>query len=75
MQSGAVGEGLPLLKQAADRDPRDRDMQYHYAAALAKSGKATDAQERLRALLGGTEAFSSRADAQKLLASLNKSQP
>jgi hypothetical protein len=47
-------------------------MQYHYAAALAKSGAAAEAEARLRRLLGGADKFAGRADAEKLLASLGK---
>jgi predicted Zn-dependent protease len=72
VQEGKVEEGLKLLAGAAARAPTDSEMQYHYAAALAKSGAATDAEARLRRLLGGAEKFSSRADAEKLLETLSK---
>jgi predicted Zn-dependent protease len=72
VQEGKVEEGLKLLAEVAARAPTDGDMQYHYAAALAKSGAATDAEARLRRLLEANEKFPSRAEAEKLLASLSK---
>jgi hypothetical protein len=58
-----------------ERDPRNGDMQYHYAAALAKSGKTADAQARLGTLMAGKEEFASRSEAQELLDRLNKAHP
>jgi cellulose synthase operon protein C len=75
VQSGAVGEGLEVLERASLSDPRNGDMQYHYAAALAKAGKPADAQKRLGALLARPDEFTSRAQAQELLDRLNKAQP
>jgi tetratricopeptide (TPR) repeat protein len=72
VQDGKVEEGLKLLGDAAARSPTDGEMQYHYAAALAKSGAGADAEARLRRLLAANDKFSSRADAEKLLASLSK---
>ena len=75
VQTGSVNEALPLLARASEADPRNGDLQYHYAAALVKAGKTADAQTRLRSLMAGTAEFDSRAEAQKLLDSLNKGQP
>jgi cellulose synthase operon protein C len=75
VQSGSVTEGLELLAKASESDPRNGDLQYHYAAALAKAGKPAEAQTRIRELLAGTADFSSRAAAQELLNSLSKTQP
>jgi predicted Zn-dependent protease len=72
VQDGKVEEGLALLATVAARAPTDGEMQYHYAAALAKSGAQADAEARLRRLLAANEKFSSRAEAEKLLASLSK---
>ncbi len=72
VQEGKAEEGVKLLADAAGRAPADGDMQYHYAAALAKSGAAAEAEARLRKLLGDSEKFASRDDAEKLLASLSK---
>jgi len=75
IQNGAVTEGLSHLQRAVEGDPRNEDMQYHYAAGLAKAGKSADAQVRLSALLREKTAFSSRNEAEELLKSLNKAQP
>jgi hypothetical protein len=70
-----VAEGLKLLETAAGQVPNDGDMQYHYAAALAKAGRPGDAAIRLRALLEGGRPFASRAQAELLLAGLDKGTP
>jgi cellulose synthase operon protein C len=75
VQSGALAEGLPQLARASEKDPRNGDMQYHYAAALAKAGKPAESKTRLQALLGGKAEFGSRKDAEQLLNQLNKAQP
>jgi predicted Zn-dependent protease len=72
VQSDQVAEGLKLLETAAAQVPNDGDMQYHYAAALAKAGRPGDAATRLRSLLEGGRPFASRAQAELLLAGLNK---
>jgi predicted Zn-dependent protease len=74
VQTGSVAEGTAVLKRATEKDPRSGDMQYHYAAALAKAGKPEDATTRLQALLAGNTEFPSRKDAQELLNRLSKPQ-
>jgi putative PEP-CTERM system TPR-repeat lipoprotein len=75
VQNGAVSEGLTHLQRAAEGAPRNDDIQYHYAAGLAKAGKVADAQSRLTTLLSEKATFSSRSEAEELLKSLNKAQP
>jgi putative PEP-CTERM system TPR-repeat lipoprotein len=75
VQTGSVNEGLGLLQKCVEREPRNSDMQYHYAAALAKAGKSADAVPRLRTLLEGNAEFASRSEAEELLKRLNKAQP
>ena len=72
VNTGQVEEGLAILEKVAAQAAGNGDMQYHYAAALAKAGRQADAQARLRALLDGTPRFASRAEAELLLASLGK---
>ena len=74
VQSGQLTEGLEILRNAAVSAPTSGDLQYHYAAALAKAGKADEAQARLRTLLESPEKFASRTEAEQLLASLGKGQ-
>jgi tetratricopeptide (TPR) repeat protein len=75
VQAGSLKEGLPVLQRASEKNPRNGDMQYHYAAALAKSGNPTDAAVRLQAVLAATPEFPSRKDAEALLGSLSKPKP
>jgi predicted Zn-dependent protease len=75
VQGGQVAEGLKLLETAAGKAPNEGDLQYHYAAALAKAGRAEDAAARLRGLLEGGRPFATRAQAEQLLAGLNKGPP
>jgi hypothetical protein len=72
VQDDKVEEGTKLLADAALQLLDDGDVQYHYAAALAKQGATADAEARLRTLLGRKHEFASRADAERLLASLGK---
>jgi predicted Zn-dependent protease len=72
VQTGSVNEGLGILQQATVKDPRSGDLQYHYAAAMAKAGKLEDASARLRALLATSPDFSSRKEAEELLERLSK---
>jgi EpsI family protein len=61
---------LPLLQAAAKGAPRDPEIQYHYASALAASGRRVEAGSILQALLGSGTAFASRAEAQSLFQSV-----
>ena len=74
VRSGSIAEGLPLLKRAAEVSAQNRDIQYHYAAALAQTGKSGDALTRLKTILEGNANFESRSEAEKLLERLNKAQ-
>jgi tetratricopeptide (TPR) repeat protein len=72
VESGATADGLKVLKSAYDEGgvwlP---DVIYHYAATLSRTGDAPRARALLSRLLDEHPAFEARADAQKLLASLN----
>ena len=46
------------------------EIRYHHAFALAKLGKAEEARQALDEILAGDEQFTSRKDAEKLLAEL-----
>jgi cellulose synthase operon protein C len=69
-QQGKAEEGLKLLEKAATAAPEDREVQYHYAAALARTGQAQRASAALRKLLDADDSFPSRTEAQALLSSL-----
>lgn len=72
VESGSVPEGLALLNKAAAAAPDNGDIQYHYAAALAKSGQRPQAETRLRDLLKSPEPFTTRHEAEQLLSQLSK---
>ena len=70
VNEGRIDEGLVHLHEAALRLPKLPDIQYHIGAALAKLGRNSEARTRLKASLEGTEAFTGRADAEKILRGL-----
>lgn len=70
VQSGAVERGLPILEKAATASAGQPDIRYHYAVALAKSGKVDEARHELKQLLGTKGQYSVLGEAQKLLAEL-----
>jgi hypothetical protein len=61
-----------LLEDAARTLPGVGEVQYHYAAALARSGKNDLALPPLRKALAGDLPPAVRTDAQKLLKQLSK---
>jgi tetratricopeptide (TPR) repeat protein len=71
--NGSHDEAVKVLGTAAQRAPQSHDLQYHYAAALARAGKPEEARSRLEALLRTNADFSARAEAQELLKTLGKS--
>jgi putative PEP-CTERM system TPR-repeat lipoprotein len=64
-----LSRGLPLLEQAT-KGAADPEIQYHYAYALAQSGKRAEARDILTKVLAGKQDFQSRHDAERLLADL-----
>ncbi|HEY8508732.1 MAG TPA: XrtA/PEP-CTERM system TPR-repeat protein PrsT [Steroidobacteraceae bacterium] len=71
VETGNVTEGLPVLEAAALAAPNAGDIQYHYAAALARAGKPEQAIQVLHKLLTRSEPFASRRDAEALLKALS----
>ena len=72
VRRGQSSEALHYLERATQLDPRDLDLQYHYAYALARVGQRGKARVILRKALTDSGAFSSRQAAEHLLASLKK---
>ena len=71
VESGAVQEGLNVLEGAwNDGGLSDPELRYHYAATLARAGRAERAAPRLAQLLAEVPEFPSRDAAQALAASL-----
>jgi tetratricopeptide (TPR) repeat protein len=73
VDSGNVAEGLAILERAAADAPTVGDIQFHYAAGLAKAGRRPQAVARLRTLLQAPEPFATRQQAEQLLFQLSKS--
>jgi putative PEP-CTERM system TPR-repeat lipoprotein len=73
LANGDHDGAVKVLGTAVQRAPQSPDLQYHYAAALARAGKSQEARSRLEALLRTNAAFGARAEAQELLKTLSKS--
>jgi len=67
-ETGKADEALPVLEKAAEGS-RDPAIEYHYAAALVRSGAREEGQKRLTALLARTRDFPDAAAAKTLLES------
>jgi cellulose synthase operon protein C len=68
-----AAEGLGVLQTALSGAPDNLDIQYHVAAAYAKSGQRQKAAELLRESLKSGKEFRSRAAAESLLSSMRAS--
>lgn len=64
------GEALPLLRSAHESLPADPNVTYHYAAALAKAGKGSEAATLLKPVVAEPKDFSDKSAAKSLLASI-----
>ncbi|MBD3813401.1 MAG: PEP-CTERM system TPR-repeat protein PrsT [Betaproteobacteria bacterium] len=67
LQQGKIQEATPLLKQAAQAMPETPSVQYHWAAALVKSGQTSEARALLQKLLASSQRFDERDKASALL--------
>ena len=70
VERNQASEGLGVLQTALSGAPDNHDIQYHVAAAYAKSGQQQKAIELLRESLKSGKAFRSRAAAESLLSSM-----
>ncbi|MEX2338210.1 MAG: tetratricopeptide repeat protein, partial [Aquisalimonadaceae bacterium] len=70
LQAGNWQQALTLLAEAVEAAPEDRTFRFHYAAALAQSGREEDARRQLAPVLADDAPFQGREDAVKLLDSL-----
>ena len=61
---------LPILSQAAEARRGDPGVQYHFAVALARTGRAVDALAVLRPVAEQTLAFPEQEEARKLVQEL-----
>lgn len=69
-KQGRAAEALPLLQRAAQALPAQPAVQYHFAAALAQTGKRSEARTLLDELLKTHPRFAERAQAHALQQSL-----
>jgi putative PEP-CTERM system TPR-repeat lipoprotein len=70
VQRNQAAEGLGVLQSALAGSPGNPDIQYHVAAAYAKSGQQKKAAELLRESLKSGKQFRSREAAESLLMSI-----
>lgn len=73
VEKGKTAEGMKVLQEALAKAPTNPDVQYHLAAAYAKTGERTKASELVRESLKANGAFASRSAAESLLRSLTAS--
>lgn len=70
LQSGKVEDALKTLRTASQERPAARDIQFHFAQALAQHGDKDQAIEILQRLLGDQQPFRERQQADLLLRKL-----
>lgn len=68
--AGNKDKALQLLRDARLREPGNPEIRYHLAAALAQSGRKSEAREELENALKGNQDFESVQDAKNLLLTL-----
>lgn len=72
VNEGEVSRGLTLLQRARESLPERPEVRYHYAVALAKAGKDSEARAELEDLLKEFDSFEQRSEAEGLLTDLQK---
>ncbi len=70
VNEGQPSDAIKYLQQASARMPTDTTIQYHYAVALSKTGKADQARAVLEKALTSKTGAGSVSEARALLASL-----
>jgi putative PEP-CTERM system TPR-repeat lipoprotein len=70
LEQGKTARGLELIQKAAAQAPRNAQIRYHLAVALAKSGDKGKARKELESLLAGDREFPQREAAQLMLKQL-----
>ncbi|MDB5960845.1 MAG: prsT [Massilia sp.] len=69
VEKGDVAKALPILQKAVTLNPNARELRYHLAVALAKSGNKQSARAEIDKVLSG-EPFANTDDAKALLKNL-----
>lgn len=70
VEGGELPQGLELLRKAHGLAPTARDIRYHLAAALARSGDKAGARQHLEQVLKGDNRFPQAVAARELAATL-----
>ncbi len=71
-KSGKLDRAVQVLRDARLRQPDSAELRYHLGAALASSGRKTEARDELEAALRDKTPFDGRSDADALLRSLKQ---
>ncbi|MBT8129237.1 MAG: PEP-CTERM system TPR-repeat protein PrsT, partial [Gammaproteobacteria bacterium] len=71
VQHGQLDKGIRMLSEALDQLPDNREVRYHHAAALLKSGKTGEGARLLNKLLAEDKPFRGKEDAERLLNKYN----
>jgi tetratricopeptide (TPR) repeat protein len=70
LENGKVSEGAKILATAAAAAPKNPDIQFHNAVAIAKTGDVAGGRKKLQEVLAQYPKFSTRAEAEKALADM-----
>ena len=70
VEQGDTARGLPILRKASALAPRARDIRYHLAMGLYKSGDQAAARKELQTLVAGNMQFAQAAETRALLKQL-----
>lgn len=70
VEQGQAGRGLELLRKAVEKAPKADSLRYHYAVALARTGKQPQAKQELDALIKSRRTFPELEEAKALMAKL-----
>lgn len=73
LKQGQPSQALDMLRQAVAKMPDAPTIRYHYAAALARNNKSSDARKELQSLIASGEKFAELDDARTLLKELTAS--
>lgn len=70
VDNGQSSRGIQLLDKASSLEPKNTEIRYHLAAALAKAGDKARAKRQLETLLADGKPFPQREEAIKLMKAL-----
>ena len=67
VEQGDAARGVPILRKARAKTPQARDIRYHLAVGLHKTGESAAARKELESLVAGDMRFAQAADTRALL--------